>query len=601
MTLLPYFFFFVAIKEPDIRSAHSPGSNPNSPPTNYIIRINSPTDIVRLSPISSLLNGLSWTNNEPASVKKSSAKVDPIQVDHKVEGNQFYAKRQWFKAIASYTKGLEVERVTKGKEFVVLRSNRSQTLMNLKRPGAALRDCTTCLLDPYFFQPTEDESVTALRYRINYRAALAEYQINQYTNSLKRLNFILKSHPNDTPTIELLAECKARINESLTGIYDWSKIFSNSLLNPDEPLDIAEFVGSQITQVSIPGKGRGLIATRDISPGELLLVSRPLAFSTASPESNKFLVGINLLTRNLDPYPQVDLIALLIEKMIDDPSIIPLVFDLYPGDAFSSNGFDYGNFNVGDDGFDVSRLAGITTFNSFHPESLLSKSKPTKEGEEDNKTHSNSAIYHFASFLNHGCVGNVSYIFIGDTIILRCRVAIKKGEELLDSYIDPLLDLKERQAANKKHGFICNCELCTADREESKSSIKERLQVEREMTEVEEKIYQGTRKVDRKFLESTRLQMMKVKLSYKEGRTVKPALYSIARVLATGLSRSNISDGAIEVEIVALEALGATFDQSKDGRWKLLTAPRLGDVNGVMSCLFIASQYQGLGQQQNSK
>lgn len=569
LRLLTWLPFISAIKEPDVRSS-SLLSSPS-----FIIRIDSPTDLVRLSPRSALL--AHWSTTKGPSTSLSA---------HKSKGNEYFKQGSWLEAFASYTKGLEAG--GKGEDVVALRSNRAQTLLNLNRPGAALRDCTSALLDPFLSHQNNNAKVSSLRQKILYRSGLAEYRLGRYSQAFSRLEFLLKLIPNDTTALELLDRTKSRIQESVTGIFDWPSLFSTK-----EPLDIADYVGSMITHINIEGKGRGLVATRDIEPGELLLVSKPLASSKGTPDATKFLVGINMFTKTMDPYPQTNLVPLLIEKMIDDPAVIPLVFDLHPGASFYLNGFDYGATRaVDEEGFDISRLEGITTFNSFHPEALVESE--TLEEEKENQVHSPSAIYHYPSFMNHSCVGNVSYSFIQDVLFMRCRLPIKKGRELVDTYVEAVLPLESRKDTFRKHNFVCKCELCTLDEADGKKARELRQKMGLEIEEITNNIYQFGEETTLKSIEGIRKLLRKFKETYKDGRILRPEMYKVTRLLAAELSKLDFYAEATEVELFGLNCLGAYFEGSK-------ALTKTGDVNAILSCLFIAKMFVSLSKEEEAR
>lgn len=584
-----------AIKEPQVREMSQPVvvRGKQTFADSFVIRLESPGDIIRLSPSSAYVKSVNWGLS-------TTLKVE--ELIYKVSGNDHFAKGEWLKAFAAYTRVLEGDPSLRGRATVLARSNRAQTLLNLKRPGAALRDCAAALLDPYLSHKSSDSKVQAVRFKIHYRAALAEYQLGRYTAALTRLEFVRKDYPKDTSILELIARTEERVAEANTGIYKWRELFSTFALDPEATLDIADYTGSMITHATVPGKGRGLIATRDIVPGELLLVSRPLASATAQKDALKFLLGVNLYAKMMDSSPNVNLIALLIEKMEDDPSIIPLVYDLHPGDSFSPHGFDYGSMKA-EEAIDISRLEGITIFNSFHPEHLIDKTsiEHTKNEERD-RVHQPAALYYYPSFMNHSCIGNVTYSFISDTIFMRCREPIKAGEELLDSYVDPMSPLKERQETFTSHGFVCNCQLCQEDQQDSESSKDLRVSIGKEIEETTYSIFLSKEPVmTREILEWIRSKSILFRNSYGKNRKFRPEMYKVTRLLASSLERVGLLIPAIELETEGLEILGGKITKSETGKWTLVEAPKMGDVNSVLSALFIAKQYAQMDKLSESK
>jgi len=94
--------------------------------------------------------------------------------------------------------------------------------------------------------------------------------------------------------------------------------------------------------------------------------------------------------------------------------------------------------------------------------------------EEDDCTwFDGSGLFTVACMMNHSCNPNVSIEFRerNHKAYVVCRRPIEPGEELCVSYIDAAdLSTEERQAELKEYGFLCSCELCSADLEITSSS-----------------------------------------------------------------------------------------------------------------------------------
>jgi hypothetical protein len=72
----------------------------------------------------------------------------------------------------------------------------------------------------------------------------------------------------------LLSTVEQRLKEQSQGVYDFKALFSAAVDAETEGeafrFNVADYIGP-VRQAVVEGKGRGLVATRDISPGELVM------------------------------------------------------------------------------------------------------------------------------------------------------------------------------------------------------------------------------------------------------------------------------------------------------------------------------------------
>jgi hypothetical protein len=64
-----------------------------------------------------------------------------------------------------------------------------------------------------------------------------------------------------------------RLKEEQYGCYDFLSIFKHGLAAPNPRHDVADYIGP-VKEVDIPGMGKGLVATRDIAVGELIVANK---------------------------------------------------------------------------------------------------------------------------------------------------------------------------------------------------------------------------------------------------------------------------------------------------------------------------------------
>ncbi|KAM0751712.1 hypothetical protein T439DRAFT_355610 [Meredithblackwellia eburnea MCA 4105] len=556
---------FLAIKEPFFRESRE----------HFIIRLDSPLDLVRLSDSSQVVKALSWRSSPSEMVRKQETAEEL-----KESGNRFFRLGRHQLAYDCYTKALDLLAITGPNALTsILLSNRAMCLISLKRPRAALRDCKDGLSSPNLD--------LAIKRKLLFRQARVHDLLLEFQDGIDQLNVLLELFPEDTAGARLLLGMERRLHESSTGLYDWELLFRSALAQAD--VDAAPFISSAVTQQYIPGRGRGLVASRSIRRGELLFLAKPLAFGRGDHTRKHHLVGANLHTRTVDPSSIIDLIAGLLERLNDDPDLAPAVFELHAGDG-------YGPWQPSD-GIDVSRLEAITAFNSFHAESLAQKAKSvTRDQDRLDTIHADSALYHFPSFLNHSCIPNVSYSFLDDTIFVRARHDIDSGTELVDSYTDSLASLPERTEVLSKHRFTCYCDLCTFDRKDGAVESSRRAKLSKKLDHMIDSVHGSSRVNSAQNLDSILALVDKLQQTYSTERQppLRPALYSAWRFLSQTYADKDLgfSTLSVEAEIKALESLGACFRGDQISSFSLREAPLVGDVNAVLSSLFIASQFR---------
>ncbi|KAG2441068.1 hypothetical protein HXX76_003921 [Chlamydomonas incerta] len=128
---------------------------------------------------------------------------------------------------------------------------------------------------------------------------------------------------------------------------------------------------------------------------------------------------------------------------------------------------------------DAELLERISSTNAFTPDPLpevkMVDANASSGGSESGRDRlkaleakqlfAGTGLWSLASFINHACSGNATRYFLGDFMLARASLDLPAGAEVTFSYTDPLLPLRERAQALRKHGFVCGCELCREDLE----------------------------------------------------------------------------------------------------------------------------------------
>ena len=95
-------------------------------------------------------------------------------------------------------------------------------------------------------------------------------------------------------------------------------------------------------------------------------------------------------------------------------------------------------------------------------------------------------LYMFHSHINHSCSPNISVRHLTPNNIQRVTViarrAIKPGEELVVSYVDPSGSVSKRRRDLKEWGFgVCTCQRCLEEEKLEPTDGEATVQLENEI------------------------------------------------------------------------------------------------------------------------
>jgi hypothetical protein len=303
--------------------------------------------------------------------------------------------------------------------------------MNLNAAAAALKVHLPCLALQQLDAINLQYLTQLQKNKAYHRRALALYETGKYDPAIEVLGWGVETEESR----ELLQRARRRTEEQTAGAYDWSEVYSRAQAKHSK-IDVAEYVGPVYIGFS-SGKGKGLRATHALDPGQLILVSKPLASAKPDHSVTDVVLGLNMSSRSLDTYTQTSIPGLLAYKALYDETPLRKLDELYAGpEEIRKPAQDpYATY----DWLDVGRTEGVCTYNSFRPTCMTqmyqATAKPGSTGpnKPNDHLHSASALYYMPSFMNHACVGNACYTFFGDIFVLRAIRRIEAGEEVLDS------------------------------------------------------------------------------------------------------------------------------------------------------------------------
>ncbi|WFC97778.1 hypothetical protein MYAM1_000497 [Malassezia yamatoensis] len=262
------------------------------------------------------------------------------------------------------------------------------------------------------------------------------------------------------------------------------RIFQTTFTDPSPRFRLGEFHGPIEVQ-QIPNAGRGLVLTRDVSQGELLLCCRALG-STYS--TDKECDGVPLLRVNIDSgvtstTTQVLAATRCIHGILDRPELATAILGLtagpdIPNSEYVAKPYPLKTLRLSGDAaiqsgmhspdVDALYVNGVLRFNAFGPAA-------TPAAATGNDPMSRSTMPHpLPAILNHACLPNVSSVFFGDLVTTRALHPLPAGTQIMHQYVQGELPYDSRQSLLSKHGFQCSCGLCELDEHDGASARHQR-------------------------------------------------------------------------------------------------------------------------------
>jgi len=260
----------IAIREPYVSLNHQARAGPCSGKAENGIRIDSPTDI------------LLWESEVKEAIEWSApTQIDSVELD----------QNSW----------LRISSPLKGYSNAEALQKALTTLLEQDRPGQAFRQICRARQAGLAVSPSIEGRVLfqldaweAAQYKFNEAADVSCYghlddgvkPASDFSISIGQLNAIQAS-----------LRCQYRIQQATQGIStsDMHSIFF-AAANGESRLDISDYIGP-VEIKHIPGAGRGMVTTRAVEAGELLLSCKAVCPTYANDEECR---GSPLLRLNLE-------------------------------------------------------------------------------------------------------------------------------------------------------------------------------------------------------------------------------------------------------------------------------------------------------------
>ena len=236
----------LAIREPTFKSA-TQGDRP-------LVRVDSPTDITFVTPRSSLLNGVVWRAGD--TVPRAPAMLATVDAWQQ-RGNAFFKTSQWFLAAFAYSYALGLD-----PGALVVRLNRAEAYLRLGYFSGAQYDAQK-VLSTRGIAPSHVEKAL-------FRLAKAQYGRRYYRDAARTFLRWKENNPGAAAADSWINKCRSRQHEGEKGQYDWAGLYRAA--RSQIRLDVADFVGPiKVSSMAHRGGGRGVVTTRDVQVGELLV------------------------------------------------------------------------------------------------------------------------------------------------------------------------------------------------------------------------------------------------------------------------------------------------------------------------------------------
>lgn len=409
------------------------------------VRVDTPSDVHVLDDDAPVLRGVTWTHDLDAPM--------PSDVLWRQEGPVSRAPSHAAPFISR-------ERV----------QSAVRALLDQERPGAAWREVRAAERYGIWGASLEDTLL-----QVDVLLALG-----QYDQALERLQ-----HAPDLEESVLqrrqAAEVALRLGRGGPSDTDLHEMFLCTLHDPTPRFAYAEYVGPVNVQ-DIPGAGRGLVLTRDVEEGELLLFCRAIGSAYAKDPACD---GLPLLRCNPDvgvtsTTTQVLAATRCIHAILDRPELARIFLGLTAGPQTPCSRYVYEPYPLHKPAasdvlepvyVSAHYVNNVLRFNAFGPAAVPA-------AEAGNDPMSRSTMPHpLPAILNHACLPNVSSVFFGDFVTTRALHPLPKGTQIMHQYVQGELPYDARQAQLSKHGFICTCRLCALDVADGVEQRKRREEV----------------------------------------------------------------------------------------------------------------------------
>ncbi|KAL2620265.1 hypothetical protein R1flu_000470 [Riccia fluitans] len=389
----------------------------------------------------------------------------------RTEGNDFFSRGDYLQAVEKYSAYIECvadeDGPSKNSDLLFGYSNRAQGYLKLERYAKALEDAEKALrLDSSHLKSwlRKTKALEGLKFHqevLNFsRQVLRNYKKRMHGSHAKEFQLSLEAAERKDRQTRL-----GRFEDGIDTFWDLST-------GIPVPPSMEEYVGP-VEIKRVDGMGRGVFATRDLAPGELLFVSNslvtiriPVESMDSHEESNaksakKLLQALKRCVRHAELDKLEDLSQLQFLVQIDALGgpypTEPMIRDCPPMRYFSPvNGLPPQERKILDQDYKHPTLR--TNFDDEMLRKIVERRQFSHWATNNDELN---GIYALPSLMNHSCIPNVAVTTMQNatvTKMYRAGKKIKKGEELFYAYFNIYCPLDARRAYYPSLG--CRCERC---------------------------------------------------------------------------------------------------------------------------------------------
>eukprot|EP00668_Euglena_longa_P015436 GGOE01019516.1.p1 GENE.GGOE01019516.1~~GGOE01019516.1.p1 ORF type:complete len:801 (-),score=130.60 GGOE01019516.1:53-2371(-) len=439
----------LALLEPYIRAA----------PPNYggwMIRCDNPQCVVRFR------SSVEWHR----AVLGNTANPDVGDIDGispeqlRERGNSLFKKGQFFTAAEFYSDALRLLSASDAAEFSKICGNRAECFLRLGRWSAAKNDAAAVL--------ERDPQNVKAKCRL-VRALLGQ---ERPAEALPIVEDLLGRMPGDAVVQGLQSDVVNALREQEEGVFDLQRIgqeaTSQAFLGPAH----ASYVSSDIEVVAIPGKGRGVRATKALHENQLILARRAFAFLPGEAQRKKRQAATG---GSSEADTSFQFTAEVIQKLLANPEEAPAFYTLCAGPQYDGVPPPDGTVRLIDPGrirsillrnwFDACCDEWMEIVDGWRQRSVGEKAQSQwLQKVQEAQWNTGSGIWLRESYFNNSCAPNCLYFQIADFQFTYVTQPVEPGEELCIPYCPCESSPSEREgffhSFGEGDGFTCCCSRC---------------------------------------------------------------------------------------------------------------------------------------------
>ena len=528
--------FVLAAKEPYYEQS---GQGP-------CIRVDHPSDIVSLS----LSSGLLLESFRQAESKTALQLKD--------EGNTAYGSKSYLLALRLYTAAIDAISDPSTTEGISLKRlilrNRAMAYIYLGHFESALSDAEGAVIPQDEAQDTADVKRNTTAY---YRAGRAAYELHRYSEAETHFNKAIDISPGDVDSVNELKKIKERQRET-SGQYDFTAM-SKSASKKQNRLDRADFTSCTTVKDAGEGRGKGLFASRNFKPGDLVMCEKgfSVAFDSDPGVSSNYTI-LDSKTEKRASDTTASLLFQLTNKLAHSPATADRFFDLHDAGYSPQTPLTpvHGVVPV-----DTFRTLAIIHHNTYGCPTVRSSSNAAQAQLASSTGYPSSGLWIHASYVNHACNGNAMRSFIGDMMILRATRDIKQGDEICMPYRLPHPDNAVTQGELQKiWGFKCDCSLCWVEAATPGKEKKQRSELIGKAMEYlsKNKLKEGV-KVEKRTIDQAARMYERLEKTYDEikfDKMPRPGLVGLGMWLCEAYIANEENTKVIEYALRLLRNMG---------------------------------------------